>query len=58
MYKQNLLKKIKIYRKFLLYRKCRRSGKNNKSNKKKYFDARHNCIAYRVIEKGQIVEKI
>ena len=28
-----------------------------KYTKKKYFDAKHNCIAYRVIEKGQIVEK-
>ena len=25
--------------------------------KKKYHDAKHNCIAYRVIEKGQIIEK-
>lgn len=25
--------------------------------KKQYFDARHNCIAYRVIEEGQLIEK-
>lgn len=25
--------------------------------KKKYFDARHNCIAYRVIEKNRLIEK-
>lgn len=25
--------------------------------KKKYFDARHNCIAYRIVEDGQIVER-
>ena len=25
--------------------------------KKKYHDARHNCVAYRVVEKGQVVEK-
>lgn len=25
--------------------------------KKKYFDARHNCIAYRVIENGKLIEK-
>ena len=25
--------------------------------KKKYYDARHNCVAYRVSENGQIVEK-
>ncbi len=25
--------------------------------KKKYYDAKHNCIAYRIIEKGQILEK-
>lgn len=28
-----------------------------KQTKKKYFDAKHNCIAYRLIEKGQIIEK-
>ena len=28
----------------------------NKMNKK-YFDARHNCIAYRIIENGQVIEK-
>ncbi len=28
-----------------------------KKTKKKYFDARHNCIAYRVIENNQIVER-
>ena len=25
--------------------------------KKKYFDARHNCIAYRVLEKNRLIEK-
>ena len=28
-----------------------------KEIKRKYFDARHNCIAYRVIEAGNIIEK-
>lgn len=28
-----------------------------KKTKKKYFDAKHNCIAYRTIENGQIVER-
>lgn len=28
-----------------------------KKTKKKYFDAKHNCIAYRVVEDGQIVER-
>lgn len=28
-----------------------------KEVKKKYFDAKHNCIAYRVIENNQIIEK-
>lgn len=28
-----------------------------KKIKKKYYDARHNCVAYRVIEEEQIVEK-
>ena len=28
-----------------------------KEIKKRYYDAKHNCVAYRVIENGQIVEK-
>ena len=28
-----------------------------KEYKKKYFDARHNCIAYRILEESQIIEK-
>lgn len=28
-----------------------------KITRKKYFDARHNCIAYRIIEENQIIEK-
>ena len=28
-----------------------------KKTKKRYFDARHNCIAYRVIENNQILER-
>ena len=28
-----------------------------KKTKKKYFDAKHNCIAYRVVEDGQIMER-
>lgn len=28
-----------------------------KETKKKYFDARHNCIAYRVIENNRLIEK-
>lgn len=28
-----------------------------KETRKKYFDARHNCIAYRVVEDGQIIER-
>ena len=28
-----------------------------KAIKKKYFDAKHHCIAYRTIENGQIIEK-
>lgn len=30
---------------------------NIKKMKKKYYDAKHNCIAYRVIEDGKIVER-
>ena len=25
--------------------------------KKKYYDAKHNCVAYRVVENGQVIEK-
>ena len=28
-----------------------------KETKKKYYDARHNCSSYRVLEKGNIIEK-
>ena len=28
-----------------------------KSIKKKYYDAKHNCVAYRITENGQVVEK-
>ena len=28
-----------------------------KQTRKKYFDAKHNCIAYRIIENGQMIEK-
>ena len=28
-----------------------------KEIKKKYYDARHNCISYRVLENGQLIEK-
>ncbi len=28
-----------------------------KATKKKYHDARHNCIAYRVIEENSVIEK-
>ena len=28
-----------------------------KKVRKKYFDAKHNCIAYRILERGQIVER-
>ncbi len=28
-----------------------------KDMKKKYFDARHNCIAYRIMENGRIIER-
>lgn len=28
-----------------------------KTIKKKYYDAKHNCVAYRVVENGQVIEK-
>lgn len=42
----------------LLYVSCKEDAEEKiKELKKKYFDARHNCIAYRVIEDGNIIEK-
>ena len=28
-----------------------------KETKKKYYDARHNCIAYRIVDKSKVIEK-
>lgn len=50
-------KKSKFIANFFYIENVEEAEKIIKATKKKYFDARHNCIAYRVIEKGQIVEK-
>ena len=42
----------------IYYVETKKEAENKlKEVKKKYFDARHNCSAYRVIEDGQIIEK-
>lgn len=42
----------------LIYIQSKEDAENKiKEYKKKYFDARHNCYAYRVLENGTIYEK-
>ena len=42
----------------LIYIQNKEEAENKiKEYKKKYFDARHNCIAYRVIEKERLIER-
>lgn len=42
----------------VFYVQCKDEAENKiKEIKKKYFDARHNCSSYRVLEEGNIVEK-
>ena len=54
-YSRNYWKKIEIYCKYIL---CRKSAEERiKEIKKKYYDAKHNCIAYRVFENEKIIEK-
>ncbi len=50
-------KKSKFIGNLLYVESVEEAEERIKQIKKKYFDAKHNCIAYRVIEKGQIVER-
>lgn len=50
-------KKSKFIANFFYVENVEEAEKMIKKTKKKYFDARHNCIAYRVVEDGQIIEK-
>ena len=50
-------KKSKFIANFFYIENVEEAEKIIKATKKKYFDARHNCIAYRVAENGQIIEK-
>ena len=50
-------KKSKFIANFFYVETVEEAEKIIKEIKKKYFDARHNCVAYRVIENGQVIEK-
>lgn len=50
-------KKSKFIANLIYVDKVEQAEKIIKEMKKKYFDARHNCIAYRIVENEQIVEK-
>ena len=50
-------KKSKFIANFFYVETVEEAEKIIKDTKKKYFDARHNCVAYRVIENGQVIEK-
>ncbi len=50
-------KKSKFIANFFYIETVEEAEKIIKDTKKKYFDARHNCVAYRVLENGQVIEK-
>ena len=50
-------KKSKFIANFFYIETVEQAEEIIKNTKKKYFDARHNCIAYRVVNDGQCVEK-
>lgn len=50
-------KKSKFIANFIYVDDVIKAEKLIKETRKKYFDARHNCIAYRIIENDQIIEK-
>ena len=50
-------KKSKFITNFFYVESVEETEKVIRETRKKYFDARHNCIAYRVIEGNQIIEK-
>ena len=50
-------KKSKFIANFIYVDEVIKAEQLIKETRKKYFDARHNCIAYRIIENDQIIEK-
>ncbi len=50
-------KKSKFIANMFYVESCEEAEKIIKDTRKKYFDAKHNCIAYRVIENEQIIER-
>ena len=50
-------KKSKFITNLFYVENCKAAEDIIKGIKKKYFDAKHNCVAYRVLENGQIIEK-
>jgi len=50
-------KKSKFIANMYYVKSIEEAEKRIKESKKKYFDARHNCSSYRVIEDGKIIEK-
>ena len=50
-------KKSKFIGNLFYIESCKQAEDIIKETKKKYFDAKHNCIAYRVIENGQLIER-
>ena len=50
-------KKSKFIANIFYIKSVSEAEENIKKMKKKYYDAKHNCIAYRVIEDGKIVER-
>ena len=50
-------KKSKFIANLIYVDKVEQAEKIIKEIKRKYFDARHNCVAYRIVENEQIVEK-
>ena len=50
-------KKSKFIANIIYVENAEQAEEKIKSIKKKYYDAKHNCVAYRVIENGQVVEK-
>ena len=52
-----IVKKSKFICNLIRVESQKEAEESIKKIKKKYYDARHNCVSYRVIEDEQIVEK-
>lgn len=50
-------KKSKFIANIIYVENVEQAEEKIKNIKKKYYDAKHNCVAYRVIQNGQVVEK-